>query len=255
MRTGLALAAAAAAVAGTLAQDPVNVQTAPVIGILSVPINATTEPCITSAEDRARYGDAASCFTSFYAKFVESAGGRAVVIPYNANATILDRLFDAVNGILFTGGGADLYLDTPFVRTGKYLFDKVVAAASGPDPVALHATCMGFQMVRAAAGGVDRRVARCCVSIAQAITAPRSRLASVSTQVSIIAANNDSVLERASDGKGFDSENVSWPLDVTADGLRSRLWAAAPEAVRRTLTTQNATLNLHHECVRGGGQR
>jgi gamma-glutamyl hydrolase len=153
MRARLALAAAAAAAAGAAAQDPVNVQTAPVIGILSVPINATTEPCITSAEDRARFGgEAASCFTSFYAKFVESAGGRAVVIPYNANTTILDRLFNAVNGILFTGGGADLYLDTPFVRAGKYLFDKVVAAAAGPDPVALHATCMGFQMVRASVG-------------------------------------------------------------------------------------------------------
>jgi hypothetical protein len=84
-------------------------------------------------------------------------------------------------------------------------------------------------------------------------TAPRCT--ATPAQVSIIAANNDSVLERAVDGQGFDSENVSWPLYVTADGLRSRLWAAAPEAVRRTLTTQNATLNLHHECVCAAGWR
>lgn len=186
----------------------VDTQVKPVIGILSVPLDSTTEPCITSAEeDRARFGLDASCFTSFYVKFVESAGGRPVVIPYNANQSTLDALFSSVNGVLFTGGGADLYLNQTYVQTAKYLFDKVVDSAKGPNPVPLHGTCMGFQTI------------------------------------SIVAAMNDSVLARASDGQGFDSEDISWPIFLTSDGEASRMIKAAPSYVRDTLVNRNSTVS------------
>jgi gamma-glutamyl hydrolase len=51
-----------------------------------------------------------------YVKFVESAGGRAAVIPYDASREHLKKLFDSVNGLLFTGGGLDLVSDSTIFR-------------------------------------------------------------------------------------------------------------------------------------------
>lgn len=203
-----ALFASASVALGAFAQG-INSQTAPVIGILTVPLDSSVEPCITSTAQRAAYGDEASCFTSFYAKFVESAGGRPAVIPFNANTTILDALFESVNGILFTGGGADLFLNQTYVQTASYLFEKVVASASGPNPVALHGTCMGFQTL------------------------------------AIVAARNDSVLCR----NCYNSENISWPLNLTAEGAKSPIFTEAPSSVVETFTKENSTLNLHHDGV------
>lgn len=187
----------------------VDTQQQPVIGILSVPIDSTTEPCITSPREGAQRGASASCFTAFYPKWVEAAGARAAVIPYNANTTVLDRLFESVNGILFTGGGADLFLNTTYVQTASYLFNKVVASAAGPNPVALHGTCMGFQTI------------------------------------AIVASRNDSVLCR----NCYNSENVSWPLTLTPEGLDTPVFQAMPSGMVDTFTKRNSTLNLHHDGV------
>jgi gamma-glutamyl hydrolase len=210
MRSTRAIALlAGAALSGPLAAAQgagVDTQQQPVIGILSVPIDSTSEPCITSSRAQT---PGASCFTSFYPKWIEAAGARAVVIPYNANATMLDRLFNAVNGILFTGGGAELFLNQTYVQTAMYLFDKVVASAAGPNPVALHGTCMGFQTL------------------------------------AIVASRNDSVLCR----NCYSAENISWPLTLTPGALDAPVFKEMPAWMVDTFTTRNATLNLHHDGV------
>jgi hypothetical protein len=108
----------------------------PLVGILSVP----DPPCVAAAlssrrsqrasrtaggggdsqswaaEHRARGGSLAgaeaaptlSCFTTFYADWLHTSGARVVPIPFTASAQRLRTLFDGVQGLLFTGGGADV---------------------------------------------------------------------------------------------------------------------------------------------------
>ena len=191
----------------------------PVIGILSIPLDDAEQPCLTlaAAASARRRGTGApdplepSCFTAFYRQWVESAGARTVVIPYNANETVLNALFSSVNGVLFTGGGleAGLAFNSTYMQTARRLLDLVVAANDAGDYVPLHGTCQGFQVL------------------------------------ALLTSNNQSVLSR----NAFDSENESLPLDITAEGLRVPLFADAPPSVLATLRTQNATMNLHHDGV------
>lgn len=203
----------------TAATRPPPVTLNPVIGILSVPLDDAEQPCVTlasrSADRRRALNSAAplepSCFTSFYRQWIESAGARTVVIPFNANETLLETLFAGINGVLFTGGGleAGLAFNSTYMRTARRLVDLVVAANDAGDHVPLHGTCQGFQVL------------------------------------ALLASNNQSVLSR----NAFDSENESLPLNITAEGLRIPLFADAPPDVLETLTTQNSTLNLHHDGV------
>ena len=125
---------------------PLATNDAPVIGILTVPLDA--EPsCVTIAQRLGRTSDASlSCATAFYPKFVEGSGARAVWIPYNANHSVLDALFNSINGILFTGGGVSLTFNSTYLQTAQYLFNKVLAANDANDFFPLHGTCMGFQV-------------------------------------------------------------------------------------------------------------
>jgi hypothetical protein len=45
-----------------------------------------------------------SCFTSVYVKWIESAGGQVVPIPFDLPHSQLKSLYYNLNGILFTGG-------------------------------------------------------------------------------------------------------------------------------------------------------
>ncbi|KAH9100138.1 hypothetical protein LEN26_016141 [Aphanomyces euteiches] len=53
----------------------------------------------------AKYGD--DFIVASYLKWVESAGGRGVRIPYNATKDELDVFLKSVNGVLFPGGNRD----------------------------------------------------------------------------------------------------------------------------------------------------
>ena len=171
----------------------------PIIGILSVPLDSAEVPCATvnAPPHLLREGTAPSCFSSFYVQWVESAGARAIVIPYNANHSTLDRLFASVNGLLFTGGGTDLFFNGTYLQTADYLFQKVLAANRGGDFFPLHGTCMGMQTI------------------------------------SILAARNESVLSL----HAFNSENISWPLNFTEAAYTSRVIGEAPEFVVTTFAS------------------
>ena len=41
-----------------------------------------------------------------YVKWIESAGGRVVPIPYNGTNEEMDKIFEHINGLLLPGGGA-----------------------------------------------------------------------------------------------------------------------------------------------------
>ena len=48
--------------------------------------------------------------------FVRWAGSKTVAIPYDISDVDLSTLLPQINGVLFTGGGLDLY----DYKTGKY---------------------------------------------------------------------------------------------------------------------------------------
>jgi len=184
----------------------------PTIGVLSVPEQPGAAPCDTASPT----SGGASCFTTFYMHWVQSAGARAIILPVDANASTLDALLDSVNGVLFTGGGVeDFNFSSPFMRTAGYIYQRVLAKNDNGTFMPLHGTCQGMQV----------------------LAALTSRNASV---VSMYA---------------FDSENMSLPLDITWDGHHSsRIFSAdaAPGSVVGTLGGSPVTINLHHDGVRVG---
>lgn len=221
--TALLAAAAAAAGVSQLPHRPAAPLTdAPVIGILSVPITSVSEPCQTlDAPARSAgslRGDSTSssaevslsCFAAFYAQWLQAAGARVVALPYNAPPAVLDALLSQVNGVLFTGGELGLNFSDPYTQAAFHIYSRVLEANDGGVYMPLHGTCMGMQLL------------------------------------SVLSSWNQSVLHRYA----YDAENISLPLDVTAEGkAHSRLLAALPQGVVNTLTQANATLNLHHDGV------
>lgn len=81
----------------------------------------------------------------------------------------------------------------------------MVSAAQNGETLPLWGTCLGHELVLTLASGLN---------------------ASVMTS-------------------GFNSENISWPLYPTADGVTSRLWGTAPTDAYQYLTTENITMNSH----------
>lgn len=66
-----------------------------------------------------------------YVKWAEAAGARALPIPYNATAPVLDALFERVNGLLLPGGG------NPLPDAAVHMLGRALAAheAGGYFPV------------------------------------------------------------------------------------------------------------------------
>lgn len=73
----------------------------------------------------------------------------------------------------------------------------------------IHGTCMGFQLLN------------------------------------ILAANNHSVLTT----NAFDSEDISYPLIYTKDGMKSRMISNLPNDIQLILGKENVTVNFHHDGV------
>lgn len=101
---------------------------APIIGIIT---QGTT--------DMAYYDDYTMIAAS-YIKYVEAAGGKAVLVPYNADEEALGRIYENINGLLVPGGRMKLVLpsrdtkDTPnpkmqmsmIARAVKYFVNRSV---------------------------------------------------------------------------------------------------------------------------------
>lgn len=51
----------------------------------------------------------------FYVQWLEAAGAQVAVIPFDASDDLLGELLASVDGVLFTGGGLSLELNTTCV--------------------------------------------------------------------------------------------------------------------------------------------
>ena len=117
----------------------------PIIGILTTP---------SDFQVRWQRSDW-SYFPSSYVKFLESSGARVVPIPYDASYDNLTYLFNSVNGLLFTGGGASLSIDKPdqnlrspsnITSAGAYLLKLAIQANDKGDYFPVWVTCQGWEL-------------------------------------------------------------------------------------------------------------
>eukprot|EP00455_Lapot_gusevi_P055421 TRINITY_DN900_c0_g2_i2.p1 TRINITY_DN900_c0_g2~~TRINITY_DN900_c0_g2_i2.p1 ORF type:complete len:320 (-),score=47.30 TRINITY_DN900_c0_g2_i2:698-1657(-) len=165
----------------------------PIIGILSLP----------NSDGTPRGGP--SHIGAAYVKWIEQAGARVAVIPWDAEPSELSNLFSSINGLLFTGGSLSFTENTTLYQTASYLYGVAVNANSNGDYFPVWGTCQGFELL--------------CV----------------------IAARNQSVLGY----NVYQSENLPLPLVFTEEASTSRLWGKAPSSVLSILATQPVTQNLH----------
>merc|ERR1712216_174378 len=73
----------------------------PIVGVLSMPTASVHNANLTG------YGT--SFIAASYIKWVESAGARVLPIPFDSTPAELRASFNSVNGLLLTGGDADIY--------------------------------------------------------------------------------------------------------------------------------------------------
>ena len=149
-----------------------------------------------------------SYLVASYVKWVESAGARVVPVPWNATADELKVFFQQTNGLLFPGGGTSVSAksNTTYRQTGVTLFELAKAANQAGDVYPLWGTCLGFE------------------------------------ELMDLSVSPLEVLKRTTG-----TDPLLAPLALSADAASSRLLGGtAGEACRATLSSQNATINLHH---------
>lgn len=94
-----------------------------------------------------------SYIAASYVKFVESAGARAVPILVDMSREEIQKIFDAVNGILIPGGGQELSPGHAYYDIVKTLFDMTVQENDRGVHFPMHGTCLGFEALAVAASG------------------------------------------------------------------------------------------------------
>lgn len=75
-----------------------------------------------------------------YVKWLESVGARSIPIPFNADNSTIDSIFDQINGILFTGGRS---LTLP--ESLRRLWELAVAENDAGGIFPIWGTCLGFE--------------------------------------------------------------------------------------------------------------
>lgn len=150
-----------------------------------------------------------SYFPASYVKWLESAGARVVPLLYTSSAAEIKQQLQYINGALFTGGGTDFTNPdgslTQFAQTGLVIFNESVQAWSRGEAFPLWGTCQGHELV------------------------------------SFLASNqNMSTLTG-----GFDSENLTLPLNFTPAAATSRLYGSMPANVLSIFANEPVTMNNH----------
>jgi len=161
-----------------------------------------------------------SSISAAYVKWLEQAGARVAVVPFNAPHDVLDQLFDGINGLLFTGGGLSLDADSLYFKQALYLFNKAKEANDAGDFFPIWGTCQGFQLLNLLAALPE-------------------------DHASILKCN------------AYDSTNIVLPLDFSAEAPTSLLYGPAQkvaafvdgsssESIYDVLAKRNVTMNLHN---------
>jgi gamma-glutamyl hydrolase len=91
-------------------------------------------------------GETGSIIPADYVKWLEQSGARVAVVPFNAPTSVLDQLFNSINGLLYTGGGLSLNATTPYFQQALYLFNKAKAANDIGDLFPIWGTCQGSEL-------------------------------------------------------------------------------------------------------------
>ena len=183
----------------------------PVIALLmqSASPPSTSRPTVAEVLD---LPTSASYAPASYVKWLEMAGARVSLVPYDADDTAVDKAFGSTNGALFIGGGSS----TP--GAARRFYANMLAAKAKGDTYPIWGTCDGFEWLMQ------------------------------------IGAEDNGVLTG-----GFDAENLSLPLNLTAAASSSRLLADAAQmpvqgssprlSILEALTTLPLTLNNHMQGV------
>jgi len=136
-------------------------------------------------------GSTMTYISASYVKWIESAGARVVVVPYDAHESVLSMLFESVNGLLYTGGGQTLLFNTTYMQTLQYFYRRAIEENNKGINFPIWGTCQGFQAL------------------------------------SILTANDNSVLQNYA----FDSENLPLSLGFTKEISKSKLFFNASNIV------------------------
>ncbi|KAM6454593.1 gamma-glutamyl hydrolase [Liasis olivaceus] len=95
-----------------------------------------------------------SYIAASYVKFIESAGARVVPIRLNRSYEEYDKIFHAINGILFPGGGVDLKT-SEFSKVAKIFYKKALEANDRGDYFPVWGTCLGHELLAYLTSGKD----------------------------------------------------------------------------------------------------
>ena len=138
MRLPLLLFALAACLTTVDAGAETALNTRPIVGVLTQPLN--TEVGNSTASNL-------TYIAASYVKFLESAGARVVPVHFDASDSELDATFRSVNGLLFPGGGADLSIGTRLRTAAARLYNAALSSNDAGDVFPIWGTCMGFQLL------------------------------------------------------------------------------------------------------------
>ncbi|CAD8126009.1 unnamed protein product [Paramecium sonneborni] len=127
--------------------------------LVSLVISNTTKPTIgilTNPSDLKDYDKSLySYFPSSYVKWIEQAGARVIPIHWDSSYDELTVILNQINGVLFTGGDVDLYLNNTqpgftfnkFTDTASFIFQKVIQFNKAGQFYPLLGICQGFQLI------------------------------------------------------------------------------------------------------------
>ncbi|KRX09916.1 hypothetical protein PPERSA_05308 [Pseudocohnilembus persalinus] len=124
----------------------VSINTTPYIGIWSQP---------SSYDDEGYPSDEYSYIAASYVKYIEMAGARVIPVLYDGDQEYYDNLLNQLNGVLFTGGDADISKGTTFGTNAQYFYNKVKELNDKGTYFPLWGTCMGFQLLMNLANNLD----------------------------------------------------------------------------------------------------
>jgi len=118
----------------------------PIIGVLTQPTSSVKNPKL---EEMGK-----SFLPASYVKWIESAGGRAVPIPYDAEEDVIEAIFKTINGLLLPGG--DVYLPgSIYHKNTKLLYNLAIKANDEKDYFPIWGTCQGFEQLLMITSGND----------------------------------------------------------------------------------------------------
>jgi gamma-glutamyl hydrolase len=176
----------------------------PIIAVVSTPLI----DCLAWATPPAGVAHDGGCIESYYVRWLEAAGVRAVPLIWNDTWAMRKTVLDHVNGVLFPGGDLSGQWWDWYVGNATEILDYSLQRNSVGDPFFTWGTCQGFQVI------------------------------------GVVAAGTSTVLKCIYHGV----DPAMLPLNLTSYQPKSTMFGAraeSPQNIVAILKTQNSTLNWH----------